>query len=92
MARLEAGRLTGASSASIKLTSGTSIFWDLQAITQATPIASQIFTLAAEPLNLIHLAKILALLVAIFGVLHAPGLKCRILREHIMNKKSEFFS
>jgi hypothetical protein len=45
------GSLTAAGQAALKLASGTSIFWDIQATTQVLPIASQTFTLAAELLN-----------------------------------------
>lgn len=46
-----AGPLTGANEAVIKLASGTSIFWDLQILSAATPISGQTFTIIPELLN-----------------------------------------
>ena len=45
------GPLTGANEMALKLVSGTSVFWDAQILTAATPISGQTFTLTAEVLN-----------------------------------------
>jgi hypothetical protein len=45
------GGRTSAKEMTIKLASGTAIFWDLQILSAATPISGQTFTLTAELLN-----------------------------------------
>ena len=45
------GTLTSANGVALKLTSGTSIFYDVQIIGTATPISGQIFTIVPELLN-----------------------------------------
>lgn len=45
------GPLTGGNEMSLKLASGTSVFWDLQILNFMQPFASQTFTLTAECLN-----------------------------------------
>lgn len=45
------GGLTSANEMTIKLASGTAIFWDLQILSASTPISGQTFTLTAELLN-----------------------------------------
>jgi len=46
-----AGGLTGANQMALKLASGTSVYWDLQILNLAAPLASQTFTLIPELLN-----------------------------------------
>ncbi|MGB6326671.1 MAG: hypothetical protein WBG11_13125 [Methylocella sp.] len=47
-----AGPLTGGNEMTLKLASGTSVFWDIQMLSAAaTPIAGQTFTLTGELLN-----------------------------------------
>lgn len=46
-----AGGLTSANEMALKLASGTAVFADIQALSQANPIVSQTFTLTAETLN-----------------------------------------
>jgi hypothetical protein len=45
------GSIATANEMTIKLPSGTAIFWDLQILSTATPISGQTFTLTAELLN-----------------------------------------
>ena len=45
------GSITSANQMSLKLSSGTSVFWDLKILSAATPITGQTFTLTAEVLN-----------------------------------------
>jgi hypothetical protein len=45
------GPLTGANELALKLASGTTVFWDMQILSVATPGSGQTFTLAAEVLN-----------------------------------------
>lgn len=46
-----AAQLVGANEIALSLSSGTSVFWDMQVLTVATPISGQTFTLTAELLN-----------------------------------------
>jgi len=45
------GPLTGANELALKLASGTSVFWDMQILSAATPVSGQTFTLVPELLN-----------------------------------------
>ncbi len=45
------GALLVGNAAAIKLASGTAIYWDIQTLTAATPIANQTFTITPELLN-----------------------------------------
>jgi hypothetical protein len=45
------GGPSGVNELVVKLASGTSIFWDMQILTAATPISGQTFTLTAGLLN-----------------------------------------
>ena len=46
-----AAAVTGANEATIKLASGTTVYWDLQTLSYVQPGASQTFTLIPELLN-----------------------------------------